>query len=66
MKISEILSKNHINETSSAGSTSSGNIATVSAPMAGIIKRIPPGQSFFYPVTTTKKAKKRNKKEQPS
>lgn len=65
MKINELFRKNNknkIKETTSSGSTGSGNIASVSMPLGGIIKRMPPGQSFFYPTAAPKKAKKRNKR----
>lgn len=52
-------------ETSSSGGTSSGAIASVSAPLGAIIKRMPPGQSFFAPMPvkkTKKTARKKSKK----
>ena len=61
MKIREIL------ETASSGASSSGSIASVAAPlggpMAAVIKRMPPGQSFFgqQPVVVHKTKKKRPK-----
>lgn len=52
-------------ETSSSGGTSSGAIASVSAPLGALIKRMPPGQSFFAPIPvkkTKKTARKKSKK----
>lgn len=58
MKIRDLL------ETSSTSTTSSGNIASVNAPLGSLIKRMPSGQSFFgyqvQPTKTKKKTKKRS------
>lgn len=60
MKIKELL------ETTSGGSTGAGSIASISSPlggpMAAVIKRMPPGQSFFAPQVPTKKPKKKAKR----
>lgn len=59
MKIKDLL------ETASAGASSSGSIASVATPlggeMASVIKRMPPGQSFFAPAIDQKPKKKRKK-----
>jgi hypothetical protein len=54
-------------ETASGGSTGAGSVASVASPMGAVIRRMPPGQSFFAPTVvqqrkkTSKKAKKRKK-----
>lgn len=57
MRIRDLL------ETASTSATASGNIASVSSPLGAVIKRMPPGQSFFgyqaRPTKTKKKTKKR-------
>jgi len=59
MKIKDLL------ETSSGGSTGAGSIASVSTPLGGpmakVLKRMPPGQSFFAPQVSQKKPKKKVK-----
>jgi hypothetical protein len=58
-----------LREMSSAGSTSSGSIASVASglggPMMPVIRRMPAGQSFFGPAGTapTKTKKKRSKRQ---
>lgn len=52
-------------ETSSSGGTSAGSVASVSAPLGAVIKRMPPGQSFFAPMVaqkTKKTVRKKSKK----
>lgn len=49
-------------ETSSAGSTGAGSISSVSAPLGAIIRRMPPGQSFFSPHVVQKRKKTKHKK----
>lgn len=59
MKIKDLL------ETASIGASSSGSIASVATPLGGpmsdVIRRIPPGQSFFRTELPQKPKKKRRK-----
>jgi len=57
----------NIKETASGGATSAGSVASVAnpgGPMMPMIKRMPPGQSFFapYSMPKSKKPKKKAKK----
>jgi len=57
MKIRDLLQEN-----GTSGGTTSGSIASIpnaGGPMMPVIKRMPPGQSFFGPIPTKRKNKPR-------
>jgi hypothetical protein len=68
--LKECIRLETVNETASGGASGAGSIASVASPMNAVIKRMPPGQSFFAPIQqqihrksrkTNKSAKKRKK-----
>jgi chorismate mutase len=68
--LKECIRLETVNETASGGASGAGSIASVASPMGAVIKRMPPGQSFFAPMQqqihrkprkTNKSAKKRKK-----
>jgi hypothetical protein len=63
----QIMKKQGLKENASGGATSSGSVASIAnpgGPMMPMIKRMPPGQSFFapYQVSKPKRSKKKAKK----
>ena len=57
MKINDI-----INETASAGSTGAGSVATVNAPLGGMIKRSNPSIYTSKPIKSKSSASRKRKK----
>lgn len=62
-QIAKLEGGNTVTETTSSSTTSTGSIANIASPMMGVIKRMPPGQSFFAPtiIQTGKKTSKKAK-----
>lgn len=63
----ERIKRFSLKETASGGASSAGNVASIAnpgGPMMPLIKRMPPGQSFFAPYTVSKpkRSKKKAKK----
>lgn len=60
-ELAKVATKPPVTETASSGGTSAGSVASLNAPLGAVIRRMPPGQSFFAPTAETKKHSKKAK-----